>query len=296
MYYLFGILLLFICFFSLLHCWRKRKILCKLACMTECEKYDLLNTIVEPFGYLYNPEWDVFSSRIDAWQKQFGYGTIYDRLSPFFNMVFQALPIYFDYDGKTWLIQVWKGQYGICTGCEVGIYHADGLIDKKHRDQTIFHAVDETEMMDLSLEIWRKGRRLASLSERHWWLTAFDVGTFSKPSQLSLDVSIRFPNCEMKEAFYIALLEQGIDYRNVFSYHTTVYFHMPRCPQRFTLWQHIHGFLIQCSNHFHCQLFRFATRCCCSCCDRILYLYFYLPFFCRRLFKFRHFRKKRKRR
>ena len=34
------------------------------------------------------------------------------------GMVFETLPVYFDYAGKTWLIQIWKGQYGICTGCE----------------------------------------------------------------------------------------------------------------------------------------------------------------------------------
>lgn len=214
--------------------------------------------VVKPFGYKYIPEWDVFSSRVDAWQRQFGYGTVYDRASVYFNMALHTLPIYFDYEGRTWLIQVWKGQYGICTGCELGLYHANELVDESRRKDAIFQAVDNDEMMDLSAEFWRQGIRIASLNQRHWWLTAFDVGTFSRPSELSLDISIRFPNHEMKDTFYFSLLKQGI-------------------------------------NHFNCNLFCFVTRCCYSSCDRILYLYFYLPLICRHLLRLRHFPRKKKR-
>lgn len=290
MYYLFGILIVLLCLFALIHWWRKKKALCHLACMTACEKYELLDSLVEPFGYQYVPEWDVFSSRTDAWQKNFGYGAIYDKAAPFFNMVFESLPVYFDYDGKTWLIQIWKGQYGICTGCEVGIYHADGLISEKERKRTIFHAVEDYERMELSTELWRKGQRIASLDGRHWWLTTFDVGTFSKPSQLSLEVSIQFPNREMKHAFYNALLDQGVNWHDTFSYCSTVYFHFPDCRPRPPLWKCIIRWFAQCINRFNCKLFRFVTRCCCTSCDRILYLYFILPFVCRHLLRLRHCR------
>lgn len=295
MYYIVGILIVLFCVLALLHCWRKRRILRKLACMNPCEKYQLLNSLVEPFGYVYLPEWDLFSSRVDAWQRQFGYGAIYDRASTYFNMVLQTLPAYFDYEGRTWLIQVWKGQYGICTGSEVGLYHANGLVDESERKNALFQAVDNHEMMDLSIEFWRQGIRITSLNKRHWWLTAFDVGTFSHPSELSLGVSIRFPNCEMKDAFYYALLEQGVNRRDIFSYHTTIYFHMPDFQEETSLWHRLHTGLVQHINHFNCSLFCFVTRWCYSTCDRILYLYFYLPFLCRHLLRLRPFPKKKKR-
>lgn len=294
MYYFFGFIIVLICLFSLIHFWRKRKSLCRLACMSECEKYHLLNSLVEPLGYEYVPEWDVFSSRIDAWQRQFGYGKIYDRAASYFNMVFETIPVYFDYDGKTWLIQIWKGQYGICTGCEVGVYHAERLLDKSERKISLFHAADEWEMPDLSTELWRNGRHIASLRKRHWWLTTFDVGTFSKPSQLSLDVSIQFSNVEMKDAFYNALLEQGINCHDTFSYYTTVYFHYPDCCSKSSLWRSILNTLAQCVNRMNCKLFHFITRYCCSSCDRILYLYFYLPFICRHLLHLRRLPKRRR--
>ena len=30
--------------------------------------------------------------------------------------VFMCLPVYFDYGGKTWLMEFWKGGYGITAG------------------------------------------------------------------------------------------------------------------------------------------------------------------------------------
>lgn len=282
------------CILCLLHCWRKRRSLRKLACMNPCEKYRLLNSLVKPFGYVYLPEWDLFSSRVDAWQRQFGYRAVYDHAATYFNMVFQTLPIYFDYDGRTWLIQAWKGQYGICTGCEFGLYHADGLVDRAQMKDAHFQAMEDYEMMDLSVDLWRQGIRIVSLNKRHWWLTAFHVGTFSYPSDLSLDVSISFPNYEMKGAFYRALLEQGVRRRDIFSYDTTVFFHMPNYPDKTSPWHRLHTGLVQGINHFNCNLFRFATRCCYSNCDQILYLYFYLPILCRHALQLRHFPKKRK--
>lgn len=296
MYYLLGTLIVLFCLLALIHWWRKKKNLCRLACMTACEKYELLDSLVEPFGYNYNPEWDVFTSRRDAWQRQFGYGTVYDRAAPFFNMVLDTIPVYFNYGEKTWLIQIWKGQYGISSGCETGIYYADHIVPEHEREKTIFHAVEDPDMMILSSELWGKGKRIASLSDRHWWLTAFAVGSFSKPSQLSLDVSIQFPDFEMKDAFYEALLASGIDRHDIFSHYKTVYFHVPDCFPKISWWGRLHGCIAQCINRLICKLFNFATRCCSSRCDRILYLYFYLPFLCRRMLHLKHFRKKRKRR
>ena len=39
-------------------------------------------------------------------------------------MIIDAYPVYFDYQDKTWMIEFWRGQYGINTGAEIGVYHA----------------------------------------------------------------------------------------------------------------------------------------------------------------------------
>ena len=179
--YIYGTILVVISIGIGIHLWRKRSSLRRLAGMSDCEKNELLDTLAKPFGYRYVPEWDVFSSRVDAWQKQFGYGVIYDRAASYFNMVLETLPVYFDYDGKTWLIQIWKGQYGICTGC--------------------FSAPNDTVVL--------------------------------------------------------------------------------------SRWKRLQSALAQWMNRFNCKLFNFVTRSCTDSRDRILYLYFYFPFACRHILRFR---------
>lgn len=58
------------------------------------------------------PEEEILVSTEDAWQRKYGYEALYDALAPHFNMIFDYYPVYFDYQGKTWLIEFWKGLYG----------------------------------------------------------------------------------------------------------------------------------------------------------------------------------------
>ena len=127
MYFFIGFLLLLVlclgfCF------WRRRRAIKKVCCMSCREKQDLLDTILEPFGYYYVCDQDLISTRNDAWQRQAGYRALFDKAALRLHIVFDALPIYFNHCGRTWLIELWKGQYGINTGAEVGIYQADGLL------------------------------------------------------------------------------------------------------------------------------------------------------------------------
>ena len=167
-----AIMIVTFCILMKIHVSRKRKCLLRLTNMSESEKNEKIDEIAGTFGYQYVPEWDVFTSRRDAWQKQFGYGSVYDKASPYAGMVFETLPVYFDYAGKTWLIQIWKGQYGICTGCEVGVYHAKHIVEEKEWKNTIFHAVDEQEMPLISTVLRREGRVVAALREP---LVAYDL-------------------------------------------------------------------------------------------------------------------------
>lgn len=285
--YIYGAILAVISICIGIHLWRKRNSLRRLHAMSDREKNELLDSLAEPFGYRYVPEWDTFSSRVDAWQKQFGYGAIYDRAASYFHMVLETLPVYFNYDGKTWLIQIWKGQYGICTGCEVGIYHADRIVAKENRATTIFHVVDEEEMLLISTELRREGQLIAFRRETHWWLTTFDVGTFSEPEQLSLKIAIHFFNPEMQAAFYMGLLEQGVDWNDIFTRFYTVYFYISEGVAEPSRWKRVQSALAQWLNRFNCKLFCFVTRFCVSSRDRILYLYFYLPFVYRHVLCFR---------
>ncbi len=277
--YLFIILFFLITlFFVFFFHYKKKKILQKLCSMTECEKCCLLDELVSPLGYCFDCSQGIFSTRLDAWQKDFGYTYAFDRFAPFFNMVFDSQPVYFDYGGRTWLIEFWKGQYGITTGCEIGVYHADAIIPAEKRKKTLFHAVHESEMPEMSLTLRKRDATFASLQERHWWLTCFCMGAYSRPQELCMDICLTFPNSEMLSAFIRALLNLGYSSRNlsVCGYRICFTFSHScndrcnvfcRLNRSFSLWR--------CKQL--CKLYNHIVRPLKNTTDQLLYLYFYLP-------------------
>ena len=105
MYLLLVIFLLMALFCSVFFWWRKRRIVCRIQCMDPCQKCCKVDEIVRPFGYCYHDKYGFFSSTLDAWQREAGYTWFYDYMAPRFQMVFDSLPVYFDYNGRTWLIE-----------------------------------------------------------------------------------------------------------------------------------------------------------------------------------------------
>ncbi|MCH5268877.1 MAG: DUF4474 domain-containing protein [Lachnospiraceae bacterium] len=262
--------------------------------MTRDEKCHFLNELVLPLGYCYDCSQDVFSSTPDAWQKKYGYGSIYDRMAPFFNMIFDCKPIYFDYDRKTWLIEFWKGQYGINTGSEIGVYHADRIISPSERSTTIFSAVDAEEYLNISMELFHKGTSLGTREKSHWWLTIFSMGHFANPEELSMKISIRFPDFEMRNAFMDALYLAGynMDTMNLSLYYTDVSFTFVSSGTSCHLPKKIYRSYVQWKNKRFCRLYGFVTRPFFNTCDKLLYLYFYLPFIFRRMLRLKRFHRR----
>ena len=84
-----------------------------------------LNADLEETGFAYELKGDYFYSLMNCWQRKVGYCQLYDEAAPLFNMIMDCEPVTFSYAGKRWLIELWKGQYGITTGAEIGIYHTE---------------------------------------------------------------------------------------------------------------------------------------------------------------------------
>lgn len=290
MYYALFILLLLVLFCSVFFHFRRKKIICKIRCMDKCEKCSLLDELAEPFGYAYHCRCGFFSSTVDAWQKDAGYTWLYDYMAPRFQMVFDSLPVYFDYRGRTWLIELWKGQYGINTGAEIGIYHADGILSESEYKTALFTAADDHEMLPCTMRLCHKGEDCIRLSERHWWLTAFEPGRFSRPSDLYLEATICFPNTHMLDAFYEGLCRTGYCTENISARGLCICiaFHVP-VSQHFGCLTRFHRHLSQFLNHMYCKLYVWVTRPFICTEDRVLFLYFYIPFAFRRLLRLRRF-------
>ena len=77
----------------------------KVLALTPGERVRLLNELAEPFGFAYLPSEDIFTSRLDAWQRDKGYEAKYDTMAVGAGMVIDAFPVYFNYEGRTWLLE-----------------------------------------------------------------------------------------------------------------------------------------------------------------------------------------------
>lgn len=284
MYYFIGCILVIAVIFCLLFHHRKKIICKKLDCMSMDQKCDMLGPLIEPFGYCYIPSQDIFSTTVDAPQRLFGYTALFDRYAAHFNMAIDCMPVYFDYGERTWLIEFWKGQYGINMGCEVGIYKADGLVPVLGRKTALFHSVEDCEMLPMSIRLFHKNDEIAHLHRNHWWLTAFQMGAYCEPEELWVEVGITFSDHEMLAAFANALDEQGHgDYcicgqqiQIRFDYCSTCLLRgLQRFFFRFCQWR----------NRILCRLFLWVTKPFCLNIDRVLCLFFFLPKVFRCVFK-----------
>lgn len=294
-----SILIIGVLFLILFHC-KKRQAARKICEMEDCQKLCLLDRLAEPFGFSYLPCPDIMTSRLDAWQRKFGYQALFDRSAPHFNMVIDCEPIYFDYADKTWLIEFWKGQYGLSAGAEIGVYTADSILSPSQYETAHFHSVPDREMLPLSMELYCKNQRMFSVSRIHWWLTGFCVGTYAAPEELRLRASLTFPSFAMLESFTKALLEKGyekcdISIRNLSVSFSFISPHPSAYDSRFphsssTCGSHLSRLsfaspsrlfprarLAKILNRLLCQIFRLITRPFTCTPDRLLYLYYFLP-------------------
>lgn len=272
--------------------------------MTYAEKCQMLNEFIWPLGYQYLPCQDIFLSTFDAWQRDFGYTRSYDCFAPYLGMVFDSEPVYFDYADRTWLIEFWKGQYGINTGAEIGIYCADEIIPPEKRKRQFFHTVPNEEIPRFCMNLKRKDhhgeQEIADLSMPHWWLAAFCMGCFSHPENLSADFCINFSDCGMMQAFADALIRIGYDpcALQICGSRICFSFCIPSTSVPCGFLTKFVRRLAQWKNRCYCRLYQRITRPFCCTYDRLLYLYYYLPFLLRQCLRIhrckKHFHKCRR--
>jgi hypothetical protein len=285
--------ILFFLFFIFLY--KRAYSFSKVRSLSEAKKHRLLNKLLSPYGFSYSPESDIFTSNTDAWQRDLGYETFYDLTSLSMNMVLDCEPIYFNYQNKTWLFEFWKGQYGINTGAEAGIYHADSIVPPMLRPQTVFQAADQEEMLPLELHLTGPEGTIFHLHKSHWWLSGFIKGVTTLPEDLMLKIGITFPNEEMSGAFMRALENLGYKKEEIQVDDQTVSFYfthprnIPDIP--YDVW--VQSYVFWKSGLF-CRLYLWITGPFNATADRLLYLYYFMPAFFGRAVRIRMYGHRRK--
>lgn len=220
---------------------------------------DTLNQELETFGFAFNKEQDLFFSIMNAWQREYGYGKPYDEIAPLICLIFDCEPIVFEYDNRKWLIEFWKGQYGMTTGAEVGIYVTED--EDSSIDNTIFNSINDSELMPISYTLRKNNDVILSRHGRHWWLTGFKLGLFSKPTELTMDIMINFENRDMRDAFIEGLKKLGYALDDILVNDTIVNltFKKPHAKQPI-LKNRLITYIVQRYNKHNCKLYNSYTK------------------------------------
>ena len=169
-----------------------------------------LDKIIATAGYAYDPNQNIYYSTMDSWQRNVGFCRLCDEAGAPLSMIMDCEPVHFEYGGEKWLIEFWKGQYGMVTGGEIGVY--TGGIDVKILgiyNDTFYNCASDDQLLEMSYTLKKNGRTLFSREGKHWWLTGFKLREFSEPSELSMDISITLRDEIMRDAFLGGFIAAG---------------------------------------------------------------------------------------
>ncbi len=165
-------------------------------------------------GYLYDPKGMYFYTSADPWQRNFGFNSLYDTAAPFTLINYDTLRLRFDYGSKNWMIQIWKGQYGLVFyGGEVGVY-----TKPKDREVMHFDCANDSELLKMSMTFNEKifGKwyeRFTRPYGDYWWCTGFLPGNkLGNFSTIRLDLRITAMDYTMLEGFKSTLKQNNVEY------------------------------------------------------------------------------------
>jgi len=170
--------------------------------------------MLSDFGYGYDALQNVFYTRIDAWQRKYGYCALYDEGTAVSGMIIDSEPIYFIYNDNVYLLELWKGQYDLCLGAEIGLYRDSGA---KLLGSRWFESIPDEMLPEISMILYessgsKNGTEYTEVFERHeknWWLTGFKLAKFAQPEDLILAARVRFSDTGMLLPFIEAAYKAG---------------------------------------------------------------------------------------
>ncbi len=185
-------------------------------------------TDADLFGFVYSAKDKCFITAKNAWQRNFGYNEVYDASAPVISITYDTMRVKFNYGGLEWMIQYWKGQYGmVMIGAEIGVYNRpENSVSGTHYEC----ADDETKLLQ-TMTVYRRESSTSnnfkpiftrSMSNT-WWCTGFIPGTLGagrynvtaeETAGLKVDSKIVLKTPEMAQAFIQGLKEVDLIYHN----------------------------------------------------------------------------------
>lgn len=126
--------------------------------------------------------------------------------------------------------------------------------------------------------------RLGDMQKKHWWLTIFKMGIFTYPKDLFVNVSIRFKDSVMLQSF-LESFRGTLPHTPYKINGLKLYFSFCKSERTYSFFQKTVRNLALMSCHLYCRWFHYLTRPFETSGDKLLYLYYYLPFTLRYILK-----------
>lgn len=169
-----------------------------------------IGPLINALGYNYDAKEGVFYTELDSWQRSGNYIKHYDAVAPLGNMTFLTTKVDFDYAGKNWRLQFWKGQYGPFGGAEIGVYYkTPGQTDELYFCADDDHLMYMTYDCYLTEQDYRSGNKFFTRGwQKHWWLTGFKVANVT-PTDMVMSARIRTFDSTMRDAMETGLVNAG---------------------------------------------------------------------------------------
>lgn len=173
------------------------------------------------YQYCYDYGGYYYANDKKSWQKLFGFARVYDYVAPYTAMEYDYIRTFFTYDEEDFMVQLWKGQYGIVYGGEVGIYNRDE--DGQKSDPFTFYAAASEKywpVMDMAIYHQKKeGDKpqdyellLKRPVDEYWWCTGFKLGSlrqYEPADELRIEATLTFKDEEMASLFADGLRDCG---------------------------------------------------------------------------------------
>lgn len=142
----------------------------------------------------------VLYATVNCWMRDFGFCLLYDVLANSMPVVYRynTRRFKFDYDGLQWMVQIWKGNYFVANGGEVGLY-----CRTPKNYGSFYECAKDEQMLNMSMRILHGEEvLLVKPLQKHWWINGFNLsGKMYLPQSLTMEFSIEMPDKEMREAF-----------------------------------------------------------------------------------------------
>ncbi len=155
----------------------------------------------------------------DCWQDTFGYARIFDLVAPYIVLEYDYTRVFFNYEDRDFMIQLWKGQYGyVFYGSEIGVYSKDPS-DKEPGMLTFYSKAEEEYWPMMEMTLYHENisgeweREFTRDYDKYWWCTGFKPGHLRQvepADELRMVAKITFKDAKMAKQFALGLKECGL--------------------------------------------------------------------------------------